>query len=244
MRYAVMQPTFLPWAGYFRLAAFVDHFVFLDDVQLSRQSWQTRNRILVNGQIHWLSVPIEHECLEQRINETRIADGAGRWRKKVGRLLWQSYARAEFKHDLAEVIVAFEEAPIETLADFNIALAVKIMARFGIKASILRASSMGLVRSERTDRLIEIGLNLHCDTYVSPLGSRAYLEADAFTSRTMMRLGYLAQDPPAYDQVATKTFAPRLSIVDGVANLGWQGCADYVRGAWLAPSLPGIEVLC
>ena len=40
-RYAVMQPTFLPWAGYFRLAVNVDSFVFLDDAQLSRQSWQT-----------------------------------------------------------------------------------------------------------------------------------------------------------------------------------------------------------
>jgi hypothetical protein len=244
MRYAVMQPTFLPWAGYFRLAAFVDYFVFLDDVQLSRQSWQTRNRILVDGEVHWLSVPIGHDRLDQRINETKIADSAGRWRRKVARLLQQSYARARFKSDLADLIVALETAPQETLADFNIALAAKIMSLFGIQASILRSSGMGLTQAERTDRLIEIGTKLCCDTYISPIGSRGYLETDAFASRTTMRLTYLAQDPPAYDQGSTKGFVPRLSIVDGVANLGWRGAGNYVRGEWIAANLPGIEILC
>ena len=44
-RVAIMQPTFLPWLGYFALIGSVDHFVFLDDVQFSKQSWQSRNRI-------------------------------------------------------------------------------------------------------------------------------------------------------------------------------------------------------
>ena len=31
-----MQPTYLPWAGYFNLIQQTDAFVFLDDVQFSR----------------------------------------------------------------------------------------------------------------------------------------------------------------------------------------------------------------
>ena len=46
---AIMQPTYLPWSGYFNLMARVDVFVLLDDVQFERRSWQSRNRILVNG---------------------------------------------------------------------------------------------------------------------------------------------------------------------------------------------------
>ena len=44
-RIAIMQPTYLPWAGYFSLMKKVDTFVFLDSVQFERRSWQQRNRI-------------------------------------------------------------------------------------------------------------------------------------------------------------------------------------------------------
>ena len=42
---AIMQPTFLPWLGYFDLMDQVDTFIFLDNVQFEKQSWQQRNRI-------------------------------------------------------------------------------------------------------------------------------------------------------------------------------------------------------
>ena len=58
MRCAIMQPTYLPWAGYFNLISQVDRFVFLDDVQFEKQSWQTRNRILLQGEECLISVPV------------------------------------------------------------------------------------------------------------------------------------------------------------------------------------------
>ena len=45
MRGAIMQPTYLPWLGYFSMIDDVDVFVFLDSVQLVKRSWQVRNRI-------------------------------------------------------------------------------------------------------------------------------------------------------------------------------------------------------
>ena len=52
-----MQPTFLPWLGYFALIDSVDKFVFLDVVQFESRSWQQRNRILINKEARWLTVP-------------------------------------------------------------------------------------------------------------------------------------------------------------------------------------------
>ena len=49
---AIMQPTFLPWVGYFDLIDQVDTFVFLNDVQFQKQTWQHRNK---NNQ-KWSSV--------------------------------------------------------------------------------------------------------------------------------------------------------------------------------------------
>ena len=42
---SIMQPTYLPWIGYFNLIKSADIFVFYDNVQFSKQSWQQRNKI-------------------------------------------------------------------------------------------------------------------------------------------------------------------------------------------------------
>ena len=58
MRVAIMQPTYLPWSGYFGLFNYVDFFVFLDSVQFERRSWQQRNKIksLANVVTLWQTV--------------------------------------------------------------------------------------------------------------------------------------------------------------------------------------------
>jgi hypothetical protein len=39
---AIMQPTYLPWMGYFSLINQVDIFVIYDDVQFDKRSWATK----------------------------------------------------------------------------------------------------------------------------------------------------------------------------------------------------------
>jgi hypothetical protein len=42
---AIMQPYFIPYAGYFRLFAATDLFVIYDCVQFARRGWVHRNRL-------------------------------------------------------------------------------------------------------------------------------------------------------------------------------------------------------
>ena len=37
MKCAIMQPTYLPWSGYFNLIYKTDIFIFLDDAQFSKE---------------------------------------------------------------------------------------------------------------------------------------------------------------------------------------------------------------
>ena len=64
MKTAIMQPTFIPWAGYFGLIKLVDQFVFLDDVQFDRRSWQQRNKIFENDKASFVTVPIIKKILD------------------------------------------------------------------------------------------------------------------------------------------------------------------------------------
>ncbi len=45
-----MQPTYLPWPGYFDLILKSDYFIFLDNVKFEKSSWQTRNQIINNNE--------------------------------------------------------------------------------------------------------------------------------------------------------------------------------------------------
>ena len=47
---AIMQPTYMPWMGYFSMIDKVDEFIFLDNVQLVGRSWQVRNKIKLDDQ--------------------------------------------------------------------------------------------------------------------------------------------------------------------------------------------------
>src|SRR5437016_2188558 len=57
---AIMQPYFLPYAGYFRLFAASDLFVIYDCVQFPRRGWVHRNRLTdARGLERWLTLPLE-----------------------------------------------------------------------------------------------------------------------------------------------------------------------------------------
>ena len=55
----ISQPTYLPWSGYFDLIDRSSIFVFLDDVQIERRSWQQRNRIISKNEYLPISVPVQ-----------------------------------------------------------------------------------------------------------------------------------------------------------------------------------------
>ena len=72
---AIMQPTYLPWSGYFNLIKNVDIFIFLDDVQFDRRSWQTRNRINQGGRDLLLSLSTNKTTQNEFIKNSYTSTG-------------------------------------------------------------------------------------------------------------------------------------------------------------------------
>jgi hypothetical protein len=228
MKCAIMQPTFLPWAGYFRLIAQVDRFVFLDDVQLARQSWQTRNRVLVKAQEHWVMAPVLHVALEQTIAQTCLMEKSP-WRRKLGRLLRMEYVRHLFFQDLLELIQFIEEGNEQSLAELNISIINFCLSRLSIATPVFKSSEMPVTSEQRTERLLEICRYLQCETYLSPPGSKEYLLGDGFTQQKKIRLEFADYPPPPYMQKGVSNFVSHLSIIDVVSNLGWDGASAYIQ---------------
>ena len=60
-RLVVLQPSYLPWIGYFEQMTRSDQFIFLDDVQFTRRDWRNRNKIRTKDGWAWLTVPVEQK---------------------------------------------------------------------------------------------------------------------------------------------------------------------------------------
>ena len=223
-----MQPTFFPWSGYFNLISQADCFVFLDDVQFEKQSWQSRNRILVQGKPRWISVPIVHHSLDQVINQIEICNQS-RWREKLLRTLAQSYARHPHCDAMLQVANKLIETKSANLAVVNITLILAFCDQLGLVPKFFRSSELG-ISGKRTERLIRICKHLGCNEYLSPVGAANYLAQDGLSERSVIRLTLQQYSPLPYPQKQNPAFVSHLSIVDVVANLGWGGATKYVRG--------------
>ena len=125
---SIMQPTFLPWTGYFKMILRSDLFVFLDDVQFDKRSWQQRNKILKNdGKEFLLTIPVKSKGkFFQKINEVEV-DNSTNWKDKHLKLLEMNYSKHKFFKQVFDSISNTYKENTNSLSEFNIKLIKKIV---------------------------------------------------------------------------------------------------------------------
>lgn len=221
MRVAIMQPTWLPWSGYFDLIDQVDLFVFLDSVQYSDRSWQSRNRVRTSKGLEWISLPVRASRRDgTTISEAQVLAGPTRIRKWTA-MLKQTYARASAVETelpfVAEILQSIEDN--ESLASVNIRLIENLAGHLNITTPTIRASALPDFRG-RVDRLVAICKNLGADTYVSPPGAAGYIhpDRDKFIEAGI-ELKFHRYDHPFYRQCHAP-FMAYASAIDLLFNQG------------------------
>jgi hypothetical protein len=223
-----MQPTVLPWAGYFQLLHLADDFVFYDDVQLEKRSWQTRNRLILEGKSNWITVPVVHAGLNQKIIDTHVLMSEY-WISNIYKSFARNYAAHEFYNEALEILEHFINCTNDNLARKNESTIKFIATRLNIGARIHRSSELG-IHGTRSDRLIELCKYFKAEIYLSPIGASEYLAIDGFQDRSPAKLILQNFKASAYTQKNSKEFIPNLSIIDVIANLGWKNTRSYILG--------------
>jgi hypothetical protein len=218
---AISQPTYLPWLGYLKMIQSVDVFVFLDNVQFEKQSWQSRNRIKNNqDQPIWLSVPIKADVLNTRLCDVEISSTKFNWKKKHLNSIQTYLGKTPYLGEVLALLDLSYQQPFRYLADLNIDIITQLCKKLKINTKLVRASSLELT-GHKTDLLLTILQQFKADYYLANLGSKAYLdiEADRFAGLNI-ELAYHQWKPPVYDQRGSE-FIDRLAWVDPVAYLGF-----------------------
>ena len=213
----IMQPTYLPWIGYFDLMDGADVFVVLDTVQFEKQSWQQRNRIkTAEKESKWLTVPVI-QGLGQKINDVRI-NNLGPWRRKHWGTIEQYYKKAPYWKVYGDGMAAIYSQSWENLAELNLSLINFLKDQFGIKTELIKASGIP-ASGNKVRLLVDICHYLKADTYLSPPGSASYIELDNIFDSEGISLVYQQYEHPVYTQLFGD-FISHLSSIDLLFNEG------------------------
>ncbi len=226
-----MQPTFNPWLGYFNLIAGVDTFVFLDTVQLNQQSWQTRNKLILQGNEYLFSLPI---IKEKHKHELFIKDSLLDYRKydfqiKLLRSLEQNYSKAKYftrVHPFIKELVLYKT---DFLSLYNINIIKKISYMLGLKAKFILLSQSDFEQKSTKEHLVlNICQHFNAKHYLSPLGAKEYLlDSQSIFRQNGIYLQFQDYTHPIYRQL-TDSFLANIGIFDLLYNEGFKQSATII----------------
>lgn len=222
---AIHQPNYLPWLGYFFKIYASDVFVFLDDVQYTKQSLTKRVHIrkAKNSQSkRYLIVPLKKHSDFATINELYIFHSQ-KWQKAQLNQIFNAYSRSPFFDSIFSLMENWMGASrkFDRLSDFNIFLIQQICDLIKIKGRLTRSSELSLTKGDKNIN-IELTHHLEGKIYLSGVGGKKYQDKGAFKAAGIELwysnfFAYLQQFPYPQQQ---GQFLNGLSILDPLFNIG------------------------
>ena len=178
---AIMQPYFVPYAGYFRLFAATDLFVIYDCVQFPRRGWLHRNQLPdARGRADWLTLPLAKAPRDVLIRDLAFSEDAeALMNERLRHFSFPQDMNPAFSDFLANVSI-FGQSPV----DYLTRQLEHTAALLGLPWRVLRSSSLAIGEEFRgQDRILEIIRRIGADRYVNAPGGRALYQAEVFAAR-------------------------------------------------------------
>jgi len=211
-----MQPYFFPYLGYFHLAKEVDVMVFADDYQYVKQSWINRNKILVNGKIQYLTLPLTRASDYLPINQRLVSSTFNA--QKMLRLIDNSYRNADGFKGHSEYIQDLLMTNSSNLDQYLIRTLESIFQYLRINCRILRTSQLSnLENKSGEEKIFEICNQLGSSNYINAIGGKSLYSAEKFQEHGI-DLKFVNSKFEPYEQLNDE-FVPGLSIIDLLLNI-------------------------
>jgi hypothetical protein len=220
MNVVILQPSYIPWRGYFDQMRRADLFVFYDDVQYDKHGWRNRNQIKTVQGKQWLTIPVHSKGVTEgiAIKDVRI-DWSRPWARNHRKALTFAYSKAPFFKDYVHLLDSFYSRQDECLADFTIETSIFISRELGIASTrFLRSSQIPDISGTKTDRLIQILQQVGAKHYISGPSARDYIERLKF-DEAGISLEYMEYNYPEYPQLYPP-FDPYVTIFDLLFMMG------------------------
>src|SRR6266513_539316 len=217
MKLAIMQPYFFPYLGYFQLIFASDKFVFYDDVNYIKGGWINRNRILLDGESRFFTVPLRGASSFLPINRVGVNDQNPKWRGKMLDTLRMAYRSAPYREIGVRLLGRVLASRCESIADLALASVQTVLEYLGLVRDFVPSSqAYNNQHLKAQDRILDICRKENADVYINAIGGANLYEADKFALQGC-DLKFLRPQLPEYSQGA-EHFVPGLSILDVIMH--------------------------
>lgn len=216
---AILQSNYIPWKGYFDLINRVDEFILYDDMQYTRRDWRNRNKIKTVNGCKWLSLSVEVKGkYYQKINQTQVVEKD--WANKHWKKISNAYDNAPFFSQYASMVREWyqQASRLNLLSEINRLFITNICGFLDITSKISCSSEHHLVGG-KTERLMQLCLDVGGNTYVSGPAAKDYLDLSVFKRQEIkvQWMDYSSYKP--YPQLFGE-FEHGVTILDVIFNCG------------------------
>lgn len=209
------------------MIASVDVFVLYDDMQYTKRDWRNRNKIKTPQGVKWLSIPVEVKGKYfQKINETKVSDSS--WTISHWSSLQQNYKKTPYYDETSKWLkpVYDQAKELILLSDINRLFLKEICQQLGVDTEI-RSSNEFTLAEGKTDRLIDLCVQLGADQYTSGPSAKDYVVEPLFADHGIKLDWFDNSSYPQYPQLFGD-FEHSVTILDMFFNLGLS-LPEYMR---------------
>ncbi|MDE6250949.1 MAG: WbqC family protein [Alphaproteobacteria bacterium] len=212
MKIGIMQPYFFPYLGYWQTLNAVDKYVIYDDVNYIKNGWINRNNILLNGQKHMLTIPLDGASPFLPINQVKITS-RDKDKEKLLKTVEQAYKKAPYFNDVFPIVcdVVMEDTCLITNALIK---QFKLVCKYlDIKTELIVSSTLQKDNALKAqDKVIHICKLLGGTHYINAIGGQELYSFEDFKKNDLV-LSFLQTQFTPYKQFKNE-FMPGLSMID------------------------------
>jgi WbqC-like protein len=202
MNVVILQPSYIPWRGYFDQIRGADLFVFYDDVQYDKHGWRNRNQIKTAQGKQWLTIPVNSKGVTSGIpiKDVRI-DWSKPWAKSHLKSITISYSKSPHLKEYLPLLESLYQRHDEFLADFTIESTVMLARELGITSTrFTRSSELSGLEGQKTDRVISVLKQVGATHYLCGPSASSYMEPEKFDAAGIT-FEYMQYSFPEYPQL-------------------------------------------
>jgi len=224
---AIIQSNYIPWKGYFDIINDSDIFVFLDDVQYTKNDWRNRNKIKTPKGLSWLTIP-SGSNLNRLINEVELKDN--NWQKEHWAKITIHYKDSMYfnlYHDFFEDI--YLKRKWSSLSELNQYIIKKISREIlGINTEFVNSNELES-DGKKQDKVLSLVSSVSGSVYLSGPAAKDYNDDQLFKDKGIKLIYKDYSNYPEYEQFHPP-FEHGVTILDLIFHKGPE--APYYIWGW------------
>jgi hypothetical protein len=220
------QPVYLPWLGLFNKIAQADDFVSFNQVQYQPKSYNSRNKIKLNGKAHYLTVPVfRKNFLNKTISEIEI-NNTTRWNVKHLGTIKQAYNKTPYYSRYIDFFEDTYNQEWNMLTELNEYMLLWFLDVLGIKVNYHNAKDWNF-QGNKSELVLDMCNQLGAKDYIFGSQGMGYADVSSF-KKCNVNVSFQDYSHPIYPQFGNE-FIPYLSIIDLLFNCG-DDSLSYIMG--------------